>query len=176
MLLSVKEADLWSLRWSKGSRNAACWGSEQQAEGWGHPGCRGLGTARIKAHWTGYTPNCFSHWSPDLPSCPSGAPAGHNSRRLIFPRGAHFATSVRRGKQHITDGVSQKLLTCDFLLFLSLPTNNLISALIKKETPLISKGMRRCVLLMFVADANLIYSLNLKLGHSAPLSSNSITP
>lgn len=28
---------------------------------------------------------------------------------------------------------------------------------------------------MLVADANLIYSLNLKLGHSAPLSCNSIT-
>lgn len=35
--------------------------------------------------------------------------------------------------------------------------------------------MGRCVLLMLVADANLIYSLNLKLGHSAPLSCNSIT-
>lgn len=95
ILLSEKKTNLLSLRWSKGFQNAACWGSEKQAEGWGHPGCRGLGTAGIKAHWTGYSPNCFSHWSPDLPSCcccPFGAPRGHNSRtETIFHMFLHGA-------------------------------------------------------------------------------------
>ncbi len=77
VLLSEKETNLLSLRRSKGSQNVACWGSERPAGGWGHPGCKGQGTAGIKAHWTGYSPNWFSHCPPDLPSgccCPSGTP------------------------------------------------------------------------------------------------------
>lgn len=35
--------------------------------------------------------------------------------------------------------------------------------------------MGLCVLLMLAVDAKLIYSLNLKLGHSAPLNYNGIT-
>lgn len=68
-LLCEKDTNLLSQRWSKGSQNEACWGSERLAEGWGHPGCMGQGTAGIKAHWTGYSPNWFSHQLPDLPSC-----------------------------------------------------------------------------------------------------------
>lgn len=77
VLLSEKETNLLSLRQSKGSQNAAWWGSERPTEGWGHPGCMEQGTAGIKAHWTGYSPNQFSHWPPDLPSCccwASGSP------------------------------------------------------------------------------------------------------
>lgn len=61
------------------------------------------------------------------------------------------------------------------LVFSPSPTNNLISTSIKLRLFSFSKGIGRCVLLMLVADANLIYSLNPKLGHSAPFSSNCIT-
>lgn len=126
MLLSEKETYLLSLRWSKGSQNAACWGSVRPAGGWGHPGCKGQGTAGIKAHWTGYSPNWFSHCSPDLPyccCCPSGTPGKETTEfncKLIYLVSSLYASQSVKTSKTSPLTITQQLLSCDFLLFLLL--------------------------------------------------------
>lgn len=127
------KTNLLSLTWSKGSQNAACWGSERLAEGWEHPGCKGQGTAGIKAHWTGYSPYWFSHWPPDPPSCccwrcPSEAPGEETAEFKQTPEAKNemppWASMylVRSSTSLLI--ITQQFLSCDFLLFLLLTQFN----------------------------------------------------
>lgn len=88
-----------------------------------------------------------------------------------------FSSPLSPTTQYITSHklpAALKLWTLCLLLSHNLQ-NNLISIFIKKKLFLFSKGMEDCVLLKCAAGANLIYSLNLKLGHFAPLNCKSIT-